>query len=198
MISPLSCAVLSRQSALAQIVRSHRARSGVSEHLSETTEQVNPFVGQRGLLAAEDVMSSPGCCCGLRLRAVYYLNELADSAAGDRGRWVAGSGLRTGTGPGPPRHPVPCNNLASAAGRCECERPESWPARRVMLPVNGQVSPLQSGVACVRAGGTASVGRSVASIASRRHLTLTTPRQAGREARSRHMIAAGGWSRPAA
>ena len=54
------------------------------------------------------------------------------------------------------------------------------------------VSLQQSGAACVLAGGTASVGRSVVSIASRHDLFLTTPRQAGREARSRHMIAAEG------
>jgi hypothetical protein len=61
-----------------------------------------------------------------------------------------------------------------------------------MLSIDRQVSPQQRGAIGVLAGGTASVDRSVVSIASRHDLRLTTPRQAERETKSWHMIAAEG------
>src|SRR5260370_42674927 len=56
-----------------------------------------------------------------------------------------------------------------------------------MLAMNGWVSLQQSGAACVFAGGTASVGRSVVGIASRHDLYLTTPRQ-GEQGRGRRHV----------
>ena len=56
----------------------------------------------------------------LRLWALYYLNELDDSAAGHRGGCSPAPGRRAGAGPGPPRHPGLAGNLANAyaaAGR---------------------------------------------------------------------------------
>jgi hypothetical protein len=94
------------------------SRSQLHERASERDHRAGePIVGQRGLARSRGRDELARMLLRLRLRAVYYLNELADSAAGDRGRRAAGSGLRTGAGPGPPRHPVPCNSLASAAGR---------------------------------------------------------------------------------